>query len=781
MARNSLSDICGRTLVLATLLAFQPALDKPAFAQTSGTIEEIVVTAQKREQSLQDVPIAVSAFTAGAIEDARIDDLLEIAVRTPNFNIGMNGPSAPELTIRGIGSSDREAGSDRSVVVFVDEVYIGRAGASTFDMFDLERIEVLRGPQGSIFGRNVVGGSVNLITADPKFERETRFEASIGSLNLIEAKGMLTGPLSDTLAGRLAVSYRDRDGYYRNRLFDSRRTDDSEAISARAKLLFQPSDAFDLMLTAEVSSDDVDGVGSAITQGETSDDEFFGEFNRRFGGGSLPDAALLGSDPDAGSPFLVDNNEFGLFERNIAAFTLRADWHTDLGAVTFLQSYRDTSFEIIRDVVGIPIGGDFVQVAPETVGYSTGRGFESTAINDEDYRAVSTEVRIASNPASDSPLSWLLGLYHLTEEIDRIQIRERQLGGTISRPRFDQSNSVDSTAAFGQVRWQVADRLAATFGARYTRDNKDFALGVTDTLDAAARGAILALIPGARIGLSPAASVFNASASDSFDELTPEGTVDFYLAEHVMTYVKVSTGFKSGGFVGLGANATFVSRSFEPETVRNVEAGFKGEFLDRRLRLNANGFWMEFDDLQLRDRQLLIPGDETSAIVTTVNAAKAEINGLEADFLFRPVPELSVSGSLAVLDTEITEVAEGSTIRLGTVLPRAPEFSANWAMAYTLMSINGGSLTLGGEIQYVGSLFYDINEDTAGAEPSVTLLDARVSYSRHSGNWSVSVWAKNLMDNYYRTQVQSVFGDDVGIISRIGEPRTYGVSVQVDL
>lgn len=768
-------------LPLAILAASQPA---------QAQIEEIVVTAQKREQPLQDVPIAVSAFDANAINGSRLDDLQEIALRTPSFNIGQNGPSAPELTIRGIGSTDREAGSDRSVVVFVDEVYIGRAGASTFDFFDLERVEVLRGPQGSIFGRNVVGGSVNLITARPTFEREAGFEFTAGDLDLLELKGVINGSLSENAAGRVAVSLKQRDGYYENRLFGGDSTNNTESYSVRGRVLFEPSENMSWLFTLEASSDEVDGIGSAITQGETTDADFNKQFMDRFDGGSMPQSDLLGDDPEASSPYRVDNNEFGGFERDILAFSARMDLTTDFGVVTFLPAYRSTQFDIIRDLVGIPIhdpdNTTYVNVAEETLGYRRGFGFESTAINDEDYTALSVELRLSSLPDSGR-LTWLAGLYYLDEQIDRIQIRERQLSDTtpnkqtISRPRFDQSNAVTSLAAFGQLHYQVSDYVGLTFGARYTADEKDFSLSVDDTLDEAARARIMAAIPDTTISLSPAAAEFSAKASDRFEEFTPEATIDIRVSDSAFFYLKGSTGFKSGGFVGLGANATQATLPFEPETVLNLEGGLKGDFFDQRLRFNASLFQMDFEELQLRDRQLLVAGDESTAIVTTVNAAEAEIKGFEADITINPADGLLITGGASWLDTEITDVAEGSTIRKGTVLPKAPEFSTSWAVDWDVAQLGSGNLSLRGEMQYRDSMFFDINEDTGGHEPSNALYGLRLAYAAADDSWSVALWGKNLTDEFYRTQVQSAFGDDVGIISTLGEPRTWGLTIRRNL
>lgn len=744
---------------------------------TERSLNKVIVTATKRAENIQEVPIAITAFSSDAIANERVDDLQEIASRTPSFLIGQNGPSAPELTIRGIGSTDREAGSERSVVVFVDEVYIGRAGASTFDLYDLERIEVLRGPQGSVFGRNVVGGSVNLVTANPDFDFDSNFQATLGSLSLIELQGAVTGTLSEQVAGRFAFSAKKRNGFYKNRQFGMKTTDNTETFSARGKLLYKPDEDFRALFTLDLSQDTVDGISSAITQGATSDTEYNGEFTTRFG--------TLDKKPHS-DLYVTDNNELGELDRTIYGLSGRADWKQPYGDVTLLGSFRSASFNIVRDLVGIPIAAPnatFVSVDSKTRGFSVGYGFESTAANDEDYTSLSAELRLASPSDSESANTWLVGGYFLSEKTDRAQIRERNLGavGTsqthISRPLFDQSVELTSFAVFANGTFQFAeDRAGLTIGARYSSDEKSFDLEVKDTITTAKRAEITAAISTANIITNPARALFKSSSSKTFSKFTPEVTIDYKLDDDVLVYGKVSTGYKSGGFAGLAPTKTISETSFAEETVLNKEIGLKSDLLDYRLMLNASLFEMDFDELQLRDRVLFTPGDETSAVVLIANAANAKIRGLEVDFMAKPSENLDVFGGLSLLESEITKVGEGSTIKVGTVLPKAPKTSLSLSFDYKMPLTGSGELSFGAGLQHVGEFYFDVSEDTAGKEPAYTLFDVRMSYKPENAAWALGLWGKNITDEYYRTQVQSVFGDDVAIISRLGEPLTWGLS-----
>lgn len=718
-------------------------------------IEEIIVTAEKRAQNLQDVPVAVTAFGADTIEKLRIQELGDIAANTPNFVIGQQSPTQPELTIRGIGSTDREAGSERSVVVFVDEVYIGRAGASTFNLFDLERIEVLRGPQGTLYGRNVVGGAINLISAKPSQDFRGKAQVTIGSDSLVETRGLVNGGLSDSVAGKLAVSAKQRDGFYKNAQFNNRRSNDLESYSSRGQLLFEPSDRLTANVTLEISSDEVTGVGSKVTQGQASDGDFaaaLGPF-----GAYVPDSDL----------YTTDNNKFGKIQRDSFAIYGRFDWTLANGnIVTFIPAFRNNDLDELRDIAGIPLIGSG----------SASKGFESSAINKEDYDATTFELRYASGD-DDAPLQWITGLYYLSEEIARDQIRERQANTGYSRPLFNQNIDSTSMAVFGQASYAFTPNFSVTAGLRYTEDEKDFDMAVVNTLSASQQAAILLDLNRAS-SLNPATEEYTASANKSWDELTHKLTFDWQISDNHLLYLTSSSGYKSGGFSGLAATKTLAELPFNQETVDDLEAGFKGTFLEEQLQLNLNVFSMDFSDLQLRDRQLLIAGDPTSAVVTIVNAGEAEIKGIEAEFILAPTDNLTINGSVAVLDTEVVAVEDGSTLVQGSKLPRAARNGYTLGVEYNI-PLNSGDLSIRADYRKTGQFFFDINEQAAGSEASYGILDARVEYSPTGEEWSLALWCKNLGDEEYRTHVQSIRAGRAAI-SQIGDPLTFGATLTYD-
>lgn len=370
-------------------------------------------------------------------------------------------------------------------------------------------------------------------------------------------------------------------------------------------------------------------------------------------------------------------------------------------------------------------------------------------------------------------LTWTVGLFFLNEDVERDQIRERELRlppstpdgpvrSTVSRPLFDQSLDAKSYAAFAQATYAVSDRFNATAGIRYTKDKKGFGLTVVNT------------DPANTNSLNPATSEFTAGANESWDAFTPKFTLDFSPSDDVLVYATVSRGFKSGGFTGLADRASAAEVPFAPEFAWNYEAGIKSQFANDRVQLNISGFHLDFSDLQLRQRILTIPGDDASAVVVIFNAAKAEIQGIEAEAVLVPVKGLTLSGSYTYLDSKITESLNANF--LDTQLPRAPRNSYTTSGEYVAPMASGASVSFRADYRYRGTHFFDIGELAAGEEDGYGLFDGRVAYDSPDDTWTLSAWAKNLFGKQYRSHVQSVSGG-AGGIARYGNPSTYGVSL----
>ena len=745
----------GASLAVIALACFSAARAQTASRADNSTIEEVIVTAQKRSENLQDVPASVTAFSSASIEKLRLTDVRSIADRTPNFTVGQQGPATPTLTIRGIGSSDREAGSDRSVVLFVDEVYIGRSGASSLDLFDTAQIEVLRGPQGSLFGKNVVGGAVSITTGDVGKNFGAALQVGAGARSLHEAQGMVNIPISDVLGVRLAFTAKEQDGYYFNRNFN-KRAGDTRAFNARGKLKFTPNEAFDATLTLEGGKDDINGLGHQSTFGRADPAIYLPGFIGLYSADSLPDS----------DPYVVSSNEYGYLNRELYAGIIRANWRKSYGTWTLVSAYRRGSYDTSDDVGAVRLVGSG----------RTSRGFKSQEIADETYTAKSAELRLASN--GDGPLEWIGGLYFLSEHIDRSQIRDRLVNTTYSRPLFLQDNTTDSIAGFGSVTWRPWEALDLTVGARYTRDKKELSITGIDTITPEQRVALTALY-GRAPGLAPLAALYSSSASDSWSEFTPDASATYHFNDDISAYVRIATGFKSGGFNGLAPDAVQARLPFDPETATNYELGIKTRLFGNRAQINATAFRLDFKDLQLRDRIELTPGDPTTGVVTIVNAAQARNKGVEVEVIAKPVRNLTLSGSVSRLSAKVTDTQPGSTVVLGSRLPRAPKTTANVAAEYAFHLPSENVLTAQVEYRYVSSQYYDLNEAAVTYQKAYDLLNARLEFAPAQAKWRLALWARNLNKEVYVTDAQ-VGSNAFYAISQISEPRTYGVTLKLD-
>ncbi|NOY16443.1 MAG: TonB-dependent receptor [Gammaproteobacteria bacterium] len=741
-------------------------------------IEEVIVTAQKRAENLQKVPIAVTALIKDTIEKARVRSLDDIARLTPSFLAAMHTPTQPELSIRGIASTDREAGSERSVVVFVDEVYIGRAGASTFDLFDLERIEVLRGPQGTLFGRNVSGGAINIVTAKPTAEKRMKFEGTVGNFNMFEGRGLINGALSDNVNAKASFAARTKDGYYNNVHLGVDDIQGVKSYSARIQLDFLLNEDLQALVTFGASSDDIDGVATKLFPGWLNTVEDFAKYV-----GSAPPFR----NPD-GTPYIppagmydVENNLLGSIERSSYSVYSRIDWQQSYGTWTFISAYRYNKLDEGMDALGMGLRG----TGPST------RGFASIQFNDETYDALSLELRLASLPENER-LNWVVGLYYLNEGVDRVLRFNRQLANGFSAPAFDQSLSTDSYAVFGQFTWAITDRFNLTVGARQTRDEKAWDLGVTDTLSEAEREAIEEDL-GRAPGIAPARELYSISTGDSWSEFTPKVALDFRATDDVMLYTSWARGFKSGGWVGFAANAEAAVIPYKPETVDSLEGGIKSQWLNNRLQLNANVFSMDFKEMQQRDTVQLPDG---TSIGTIVNVGDAEINGIEAEFVVQASENFRLSGSLSIIDAKVvkTNIANSlTTILKGKDLPRSPDQTFNLSAEYFLppgLFQVPGEIGLRVDYRYVGDHFFDLNENIAGFQPAYDLWSARIDYNSPDGRWNLAFWGKNLGNEQYLSTAQSFrtprslagtgIQNGFATVGYMGLPRSYGVTLTVN-
>ncbi|MFV3077218.1 TonB-dependent receptor [Niveispirillum fermenti] len=727
--------------LLAALLGATsgPALAQSAPAATAAAndqpfLAEIVVTARKRAESLQNVPVAVTAIDGETLRAAAITDISDLASRTPSFTFQQQNALEQELFIRGIGTVRlNSATADPSVGVFLDEVYIGRRGTATPPIFDLERVEVLRGPQGTLFGKNVVGGAISFVTARPKEELEGFASVSMGNYGAIASQAYITGALSDTVKARLSFYQNRHDGYATN-IVTGQELEDIDSFAGRLSVQFDPNEALSILVVADAGRDS--GGGSAR---HAVDDP------TRAGFGFITPNLI--SD----NPRTTETPHDQYMKRRTSGLTVRADYDFDGPVLTYVAAVRrgEASNRWSQPGAGSP---------PSIT--------DSMLTQTEDYVGITQELRLAS--AQDQPLRWVSGLYFLKETTDRSSRNTANsfLPGGAGSTRdtldgdniFIQTGKAPNYAAFGELEYDLTTDLTLSAGMRYTIDHKSF--------DSEAR--ILSLGPdGMDNALSPAPLLgpYHIKVDQTWRRLTPRVLLEWSSGNGTMVYGSVTRGFKGGGWQSAAADAATASLAYNPETAWNYEAGIKTDLLDNRMRFNLAAFYTDFKDLQVE--QL----DDVALTLVVANAASAKIKGLEAEVQVQPTRELTLSASGSLLHARYGKYLDAARNLefTGNKMLRTPDYqfsvSANYAIDV------GSDMRLSTNVAYVyqDNIFW--GPENTNVEPGYGLLDARVSLGTTDGAWQFTVYGKNLTDKLYRTSIIPFAGDEVSLY---GAPRTYG-------
>lgn len=714
-------------------LAVGLALAAPALAQdnapersTSRVIEAVVVTAQRVEQNLQDVPVAVSAFGEDTLRVNRMNSMIDIAQRTPSFTATEVNPGEPNLAIRGIGTEgiNSNAGGDASVVLFVDGVYIGRGGAAPLDLYDLERVEVLRGPQGTLFGKNVVGGAVSLTSRKPAFDDEfIEVIGTFGNYDRTELLGRFNAAFSPTFAVSGAISTRQRDGYTTN-VTTGNRVDDEKSAGGRIAFRYQPDELWDILFAVDRVDQD--------QRGQPRDNVCDASFN----GG----VHCVGVDPD---PRRVNAFDDGYLRREVTGLTATIERALNFGTLTSVTAYRTADYAHADAFFSNPIN-------PPTQ-------IESFNENIEDTKQLSQELRISFD-ALESRLSGVAGLYYLFENIERNEI----LVQTFPAPAatgigsFPQDVDSRSYAIFGQLNYDLTPQLTLSAGARMTWEEKEADLA-----------GILVQGPGTPPPLSVPYAV---SADKSWDAFTPRFAATYRLTDSAMVYASAARGFKSGGFQGTAGTGASAATPYDPEFAWSYEVGTKTQWLDDSLRLNVAAFQIDYEDLQVSQ---LVP----LCCVVIGNAATAEIRGIEIEALYRPLAGLDINANYSWLDAEFDSFATGATAdHTGNTLPRAPRHKLNAGVQYEWPVGALGTLMARVDWTRQSRIYFEASNTPLEVQEDYDLIDARLALRSTDERWELALWGKNLDDELIKTHIVA-FAPFRQQLNTYQPPRTYGLTL----
>lgn len=723
-------------------------------------LEEVLVTATHRTENLQDIAISVTAISGEDMERADIFDPTTIALRVPGMTYGEFAPGQAIISLRGVSSADDGAGLDNSVALFLDGVYIGRSAAINFDMFDLERIEVLRGPQGTLFGRNAIGGAINAVTAKPTDFFTAKAGLTVGNEGILRYRGLISGPLTESLSGKVSFTHREHDGWVRNVALSSDVSDEDQT-SVRGQLRYTTENS-EWLLSGDWMEDNRGDMGRTPV------------VNR------APLLQILAAN-GGGDDWETAISREGFSDRNASGISLQGDVSFDGGTFTTITALRNASTDWEMPSVGAPLGAiglPFDEVIDDIV---------------EDIDSFTQEFRWTSN--LDGNFQYTTGLYYLSEETTRTEIFRITKAGTYGDPAVPwkltdpgsqaiigneyayTGNDTTSYAGYIEASWRPSDKWLFTLGGRYTRDEKDYtAISVNCDLVRDNDPSIIgtqfenfAECGGVGGSLNIIAEAFEVNPSDSWSDFSPKIAAQFFPSDSMMFFGTISRGFKSGGFAGSQGIESVASNPVDQETVTNFELGMKADFFNNSFRLNMTAFYMDYQDLQIV-RFGPVPGSAFGTFITT-NVGSADIYGLETEFTWLATEHLQFSGNLALLDTEAQDLVINGNDLSGTELRQAPEISYNIMADYNLPT-GVGNFDFHLEFSHVDEQLNDYLF-TATVIDEQDLLDARIGWTSNSGAWQVSLWGKNLTSEAYFAHTY-VIGP--GVIGVWGPPKTYGVT-----
>jgi iron complex outermembrane receptor protein len=749
---------------------------RPAAFQTAdGAVEELVVTARRREERAQDVPIALSVIGAETLEKQGTYNVQQITQIAPSVQFSSSNPRNTSVTIRGLGQSFGLAndGLESGVGLYIDQVYFARPAASTFDLLDLERVEVLRGPQGTLFGKNTTAGALNVTTRSPTFTPETALELSLGDLGFLQGKATISGPLlDDRLAGRLSIAGTRRDGTIFNAA-TNQWVGDQNNQTLRGQLLFRPSSDLQVRLTADYSRQ----FTTCCTQVYVTVGQTLKPAAQQFP--AL--AAGLGYAPPSTDPFARVSDVDAKIQANQsqAGLTAIADWDLGFATLTSVTGWRTWEWDPAND-------RDYTRL-------SILKRSENASEQDQ----ISQELRLTSN--GTRRIDWVAGVYAFRQTIDTQGIEEWGpdaaywlLGPTLPaalldgyRRDLDVSSTVESYAVFAQATWNVNDRLRLTPGVRYTEETKD-----ADYVQTVAGGLVTtdpALVARKLSIARPQA--YRVDFSDG--SVSGQVNLAYDLAKDVMVYGTWAKGYKSGGINLTGLPTTssgapaLASAVVRPEDVTTLEIGLKSQILDRRLTFNAAAYATTIEDFQAN----VVDAGPGALRGYLANIAEVGVRGVEFDLALAPVGGLSAYATLAYTDGEYVSFANGpcplervsasttSCDLSGLPLPGVSEWAGAIGGEYR-RAVSSGEVYAGADYAFRSEFYSDASDSRYALIDGYGLLNLRAGF-KSDGPWEAFVWARNALDEDYLQFVSVQAGNSGLVVGTPGDPRTVGVTLRV--
>lgn len=756
---------------------------------TDRRLDTVTVTANKRSEDINDVGLSIAAFSGAELEARRLDTLEDFATAVPGLVYSPSDTNTPIFTLRGVGFNESSLGVYPAVSVYADEVPLVFPVLASHAAYDSQRVEVLKGPQGTLFGQNSTGGAINFIANKPTDEPESRFKIGYGSFDTFEASGAVSGPLNDKVSARFAFDTKTSDDWQES----ASRTDENGSISytaGRFLLAYEHSENVRFMLNLNGWQDQSDPLAQqhVAVRAKTP---------------SAPNTALLDAQP-----FTVEDNEAADWseiaqpeaDRKFFQSSLRGEFDVSPElTVTSITAYTDYTQEQVIDRDGMALSGTDLTKADGTI------------------QSFVQELRLANSGTGN--FTWLVGANYedsSTQENQRINFSD----GTSSRPQTLDFFSVEgeliqdirSYAVFANAEYSLTDRLDVKASARFTDTEieashciQDADGGLTNTVLNGLGGLLGGGTPFVPLGTGGPGCIslnFDGVPNEIFTDTLSEDNVswrvgaDYDLSDSTLLYGLVARGYKAGSYPSLPAAASW--DQFLPvvqEEVTAYEAGIKSTLANGLAQFNAAAFFYDYKDKQVRGK---IPDPVFATLDALVNVPESHLTGVEAELTLRPADRLTLSGAVTYLDSEVDEYTGYSVIATtaaevtdfsGEPLPFTPELSYSLNVDYRV-PLNGGDLFFGGtyhgqsdsDAAFGGSsIVYPNTPPDSALTPFIfkiedyALLDLRAGYD--GGNWMFTVWGKNVTDEYYFPTV--IPGSDTA--SRIaGRPATFGATLSME-
>ena len=719
----------------------------------------MLVTARKRSETPLDVPISLSVFDQSTLKSPLIDNISMLGSLAPNVDFIHTAPlsgssNAASVFIRGIGQNDFLLTSDPGIGIYLDGVYIARSVGGVLGLANIERVEILRGPQGTLFGKNTIGGAVQVISRKPSDELQTNITATLGDFKRRDLKASIEGSIFDQTQARLSVTSEKRDGYT-DRLFDDAALDgntgseldcvdknflgDIDRQTIGLKIVGQISDSTEWDLSLDHTHQRQESIPQTVL--DLVPTPASGLYNALV---AAPQGTAYDSRWITGNPFTTYQTGPSEDDADIsgASLTITHSWEmTDLTSIT---GYRRLSADYARDPDGSPL-------------------LFGHLYNQDDHKQFSQELRLNGTALSDR-IDWLAGLYYFREH--GINLTEGFLftglyQATGNNPLFDADFNVnndqisESAALFTQITGRITDQLNLTVGLRHSQEEKEFFVD-NFTLNAGVQ------------------FVGPEKTDERWNNTSPMISVDYHINDDIMAYVTASEGFKSGGFNGRQIFPGPVD-SYDPEYATNYELGIKTRFSDLSATLEANVFRVIYKDMQFTT----LVGTNFGLLPFIGNAAKARIEGAELSFIRAVKEGVSFNAGIGYLNARYTSIEEGTVITGNEELVRTPEWNAHIQLAYGWSLDEVGSIKLSGYANYKSKIYHDVNNVEAIAEDDLTLVNASLSWLNQQESLQIEAFATNLTDQTYlisgSTELTS-FGGNEGHFAR---PRELGVRVSL--